>query len=434
YEKLVNASRAKKLEKSHDPLALVAHTGSSSRNSSPYYVTHPSSVVDYDDDYQEDTFQNNSEDPLISAMMLLARAIVQGDKMLLAKQDEAGVTLTDDQNDFLFVDATRMEEIKELRPSYDSAFLSEEAEKQQINANKVKQQNKVLIQQLELYKEKVRVFEMTRGDNETFFNEFIEADRKAKRLEKDLQTQFIRDRDIIRDLEQQRDRDTKDILDDATKSQIKMKNKFQDPIAIEKKQNVCTIDYKKLNALYEDFVPQKEFSAEQKYFSSSFIFSENSSNASSSPSSSETKPTVAPMPSANPMKLDLNKMENQFKTLFALLQTNSKRESIFYTSPEEIRLTKFCQKEVKPILHKLHLIFEIFQKRFLKDIKEMKDVFDSTKNDLSASWKQNEPLNDQLLEAKLKHEIECCVLLSHECVNNNVQDEIEKIQRDSIEI
>ncbi|GKC31920.1 hypothetical protein Tco_1039214 [Tanacetum coccineum] len=37
----------------------------------------------------------------------------------------------------------------------------------------------------------------------------------------------------------------------------------------------------------------------------------------------------------------------------------------------------------------------------------MKDVFDSTESDLGATWKQN----DQLLEAKLKHEIECCVLL-----------------------
>ncbi|GJZ99717.1 integrase, catalytic region, zinc finger, CCHC-type containing protein [Tanacetum coccineum] len=53
-------------------------------------------------------------------------------------------------------------------------------------------------------------------------------------------------------------RDTEDILDDATKSQIKMKKKSQDPITIEKKQNVWTIDYKELNALYEDFVPQKE--------------------------------------------------------------------------------------------------------------------------------------------------------------------------------
>ncbi|GKA13190.1 hypothetical protein Tco_0692836 [Tanacetum coccineum] len=107
-------------------------------------------------------------------------------------------------------------------------------------------------------------------------------------------------------------RDIDDILDDATKSQTKMKNKFNDPIDIEKKQNVCTIDYKKLNALYEDFVPQKEFSAEQKYFSSSVISFENFTNASSPYSLSETKPSVTPMPSANPMKLDLNKMENDF--------------------------------------------------------------------------------------------------------------------------
>ncbi|GKE36780.1 hypothetical protein Tco_1460185, partial [Tanacetum coccineum] len=40
FEKLVNVSRVKKLGKSHDPLALVAHTGSSSRNTSSYYVTH----------------------------------------------------------------------------------------------------------------------------------------------------------------------------------------------------------------------------------------------------------------------------------------------------------------------------------------------------------------------------------------------------------
>ncbi|GJY31409.1 retrovirus-related pol polyprotein from transposon TNT 1-94 [Tanacetum coccineum] len=77
FEKLVNALRVKKLEKSHDPLALVAHTGSSSRTSSPYYVTHPSSVVDYDDDYQGDAVQNNSNDPLTSAMILLARAITR---------------------------------------------------------------------------------------------------------------------------------------------------------------------------------------------------------------------------------------------------------------------------------------------------------------------------------------------------------------------
>ncbi|GKA44099.1 hypothetical protein Tco_0736823 [Tanacetum coccineum] len=59
YEKLVIASRAKKLEKTHDPLALVAHKSSSSRSPLAYYVTHPSFIVDYDDDYQGDTFQND---------------------------------------------------------------------------------------------------------------------------------------------------------------------------------------------------------------------------------------------------------------------------------------------------------------------------------------------------------------------------------------
>ncbi|GJT69969.1 hypothetical protein Tco_1029255 [Tanacetum coccineum] len=78
FEKLVNASRAKKLEKSHDPLALVAHTGSSSRQTSSYYVTHPTSVVDYDDEYQQDDVHNNSEDPLVSA---INQAIIQGDRV-----------------------------------------------------------------------------------------------------------------------------------------------------------------------------------------------------------------------------------------------------------------------------------------------------------------------------------------------------------------
>ncbi|GJX94822.1 integrase, catalytic region, zinc finger, CCHC-type containing protein [Tanacetum coccineum] len=77
FEKLANVSRAKKLEKSHDPLAHVAHTGSSSRSTSSYYVTHPPSVVDYEDEYQQDDVHTNYEDPLASAMLILTRAITQ---------------------------------------------------------------------------------------------------------------------------------------------------------------------------------------------------------------------------------------------------------------------------------------------------------------------------------------------------------------------
>nr|GEV50249.1 hypothetical protein [Tanacetum cinerariifolium] len=85
YEKIAIASRVKKLEKTHDPFALVANT-SSSRSLPTYYVTHPPSMVDYDDEYQGETFQNDSEYSLTSAMMLLARAITQRYSTLINNQ------------------------------------------------------------------------------------------------------------------------------------------------------------------------------------------------------------------------------------------------------------------------------------------------------------------------------------------------------------
>ncbi|GJS59945.1 hypothetical protein Tco_0654729 [Tanacetum coccineum] len=147
------------LENSHDLLALVAHTGSSSRNTSFYYVTHPTFMVDYDDEYQQDDVQINSKDPYKASAMLNSgntgrntrRAYVQeevvegSNAQHETRNDEAGVILTDEPYDFLFADALRMEEIEELSaniclmariqpadntsddgPSYDSAFISEE--------------------------------------------------------------------------------------------------------------------------------------------------------------------------------------------------------------------------------------------------------------------------------------------------------------------
>ncbi|GJY43095.1 retrovirus-related pol polyprotein from transposon TNT 1-94 [Tanacetum coccineum] len=452
FEKLVNASRAKKLEKSHDPLALVTHTGSSSKNTSSYYVTHPTSVVDYDDEYQQDDVQTNSEDPLASAMLLLARditqnfsnltnnrlrtssntrnqAIIQGDRvniqsrnsgntgrnarrayvqeevvegsntqnetgnvqrtlrtsssgntltvqcyscsgkghyarncpkprlrdskyfmeqMLLAKQDEAGVILTDEHNDFLFADASRMEEIEELSaniclmariqpanntsdvgPSYDSAFISEqlarnaylEDEKQQLFAQKVQKQNTTLTNQLELYKERVRVLENINGDN-NYLNEFLEVDRQAKHFNQQAQSQFIRDRDIIHDLEKQRDLEAK--LKKNVDLMLKLGNSLQgmimlgpkplsvydpqlkhglgysNPYILKQAISQCPklylpsslsnseipLNVRDTEDTHDDssknFVPQNELSAEQKYFPSSFIPSDNTSNATSS--------------------------------------------------------------------------------------------------------------------------------------------------------
>ncbi|GKE41557.1 hypothetical protein Tco_1468841 [Tanacetum coccineum] len=375
-------------------------------------------------------------------------------------------------------------------------------EKQQLFAQKVQQQNTTLTSQLELYKERVRVLENIKGDN-NYLNEFLEADRKAKHFNQQAQSQFIRDQDIIRDLKQQRDKldlavidykrqkeeyqktqtifnqtqrdkeekylndiiqlqaknkdlenvvckmgkstetlrlltneqkafrdnlrksglgyngpyvlsqayakipklyrayelcnkneqlhvfDSEETLEDAEKSQLKM-NEFQKDEKVQELK-IKPIDYGKLNKLYDDLVPQKELSDEQTYFPTSFISSEKVS--------SETKPRMTLMPSANPMLVDLNEMENVFKKLFELLEKN------------------------------------FFQNQFKRDVKEMKDVFVSVENDLDETYKQNELLKDQLLEASLTEDIKNLVITS--CVeirNKDLHDETERISKESKDV
>ncbi|GKD58518.1 hypothetical protein Tco_1296027 [Tanacetum coccineum] len=62
FEPHVLASKAKKVSKNHDSLALLSHSNASSSQShanssyslQPYYVTHHLSVVDYEDEYQRE--------------------------------------------------------------------------------------------------------------------------------------------------------------------------------------------------------------------------------------------------------------------------------------------------------------------------------------------------------------------------------------------
>ncbi|GJS64900.1 hypothetical protein Tco_0679464 [Tanacetum coccineum] len=178
-------------------------------------------------------------------------------------------------------------------------------------------------------------------------------------------------------------RDFENILEDAFKSQQKMTEKMNDPITVANKQSCWTINYRKLNALYEDFVPQKELSVEQKYFPSSSL------------------PSIKIPISKNMPKIEIN---------------------------------NFCQDQVKPILKELKVYLECFQNLFQRDIKEMKDVFESTESELDELEKQNELLKDQLLEASLKHDVELCVLINHECVDKILNAELEKVKKKSFEI
>ncbi|GJR77216.1 hypothetical protein Tco_0089581 [Tanacetum coccineum] len=84
-ENNVNASRAKRDVRTHDPLALITNhyvVPSSSHTSLAYYVTHPLSVNDFDVETQSYEFQGDAsnDDPidnLTTAMMLLEKAMTK---------------------------------------------------------------------------------------------------------------------------------------------------------------------------------------------------------------------------------------------------------------------------------------------------------------------------------------------------------------------
>ncbi|GJS18462.1 hypothetical protein Tco_0412934 [Tanacetum coccineum] len=82
------------------------------------------------------------------------------------RKDEAGLTLIDEQNDFLVADANQMEEIEELRPSYDSAFLNEVQKPSTSYVNPLFAKDK----QEQKYPKQPKIINDTIGDDQTDSN------------------------------------------------------------------------------------------------------------------------------------------------------------------------------------------------------------------------------------------------------------------------
>ncbi|GJV15880.1 retrovirus-related pol polyprotein from transposon TNT 1-94 [Tanacetum coccineum] len=188
--KLVNASRAKKLEKSHDPLALVAHTGSSSKNISSYYVTHPSSVVDYDEEYEQDDVHTILKIPYICYQYFNRFKLNCSGKGHYARMSPRQGCRD-----------RKMEEIEELSVNICLMARIQPAFKNSDDS----QAMRLHFYEIEMYKERNRVLENITKDN-NYLKEFLEADERAKRVQKQAESQLYRDRDIIRDLKKQRDK------------------------------------------------------------------------------------------------------------------------------------------------------------------------------------------------------------------------------------
>ncbi|GJY34688.1 hypothetical protein Tco_0419157 [Tanacetum coccineum] len=138
------------------------------------------------------------------------------------------------------------------------------------NENKVlKEANDLLTKELNTYKEKLLTNEQKafrdnlRKSGLGYNGPYVLSHANAK-VSKLYSAYELRDEN-----EQLHVFDSEDTLEDAEKSRLKI-NEFQKDEKVQELK-IRPIDYGRLNKLYDDFVPQKELSAEQKYFSSSFI-------------------------------------------------------------------------------------------------------------------------------------------------------------------
>ncbi|GJX54744.1 hypothetical protein Tco_0283113 [Tanacetum coccineum] len=300
--------------------------------------------------------------------------------------------------------------------------LAQEAEKQQLFAQKVQQQNTHLTSQLELYKERNRILEGINKDN-NYLNEFLEADERAKRYNKQAQSQLVRDRDIIRDLKKQRDKLELDVKDHK-----RQKEEYQKTQTIFK-QTQRDKEEKYLNDIFQLQAKIKDLenvvckmgkstdtlrllTNEQK------AFRDNSHKSGLGYNS----PYV------------LSQAYAKIPKLYNAYELCNKSEQLHVFDSEETFKDAF-KNQVKPILNEMKVYLEFFHNLFQRDIKEMKDVFESTESKLNDLEKQNELLKDQLLEASLAEDIKNLVITScMEIMNKDLHDEIDRISKESNDV
>ncbi|GKA64227.1 hypothetical protein Tco_0763833, partial [Tanacetum coccineum] len=212
--------------------------------------------------------------------MLGIKEIILG-MMMIETKDEVGIHLDDEENDFMLMSATSDDQLEELNVSstsvddqldsnimfddpcvevnseqtehahdaHDQKFgdfeyliknVQIEAENQRMVIKEMKRQNALLAKELETYKKRIQDFK----------NKLDRLRKANTRQPKFYNAKLPNDDKVQLNLY-----DTEETLKEAKISRLKMKGKM------------VLINYAKLNNLYDTFVPQTEFSDEQRYFS-----------------------------------------------------------------------------------------------------------------------------------------------------------------------
>ncbi|GJW29514.1 hypothetical protein Tco_0046389 [Tanacetum coccineum] len=181
--------------------------------------------------------------------------------------------------------------------------------------------------------------------------------------------------------------DSEETLEDAEESRLKMRNKM------------VQINYAKLNALYETFVPQQDFSVEQTYFSI----------PSTSTNGSESKEVTSDLPI--PKMPKESKLLKMFDTLGVainglrtridntLLEDRQRR----WMSDSQNSLREFYKTDVIPMSASLSKNLKELKEELIEEVQEMLNIFESMEQKVDGKSSKENILQkeiDRLLEVE----------------------------------
>ncbi|GJT32641.1 putative ribonuclease H-like domain-containing protein [Tanacetum coccineum] len=216
--------------------------------------------------------------------------------------------------------------------------------------------------------------------------------------------------------------DSEETLEDAEESRNKIRHKM------------VQIDYEKLNALYETFVPQQELSAEQTYFS----IPSTSDNGSKSKDVPLESPGLK-MPTESRLLTMIDTLGDTligFQTRInkTFLQDTERR----WLSDSQNELREFYKTDVISMSRSLYKTLSEIKEELIEEVHEVLNIFVSMEqkiNDNSPTENILKDESDELLEVSLTSEIRNCMLLSAEQQKHEfLKVELEESASDSRDI
>ncbi|GJV14782.1 integrase, catalytic region, zinc finger, CCHC-type containing protein [Tanacetum coccineum] len=480
FEQHVKASKAKKAPRNHDPLALVTNSQSHSLYShasslyshSPqlYYATHPSSVIDNDDDYQGEIQRDAQENKLSIAMMNqvtnarngLVRSIEEYDQnvqrvprtkssprkenvhcyncnakghyarkfpkpkvrdakylreqMLLTTKDEAKVHLDEEENDFMLDNAYGDHTLEELN----EAFISE------VNASQINMINGLLSKSdyEQCHHEKLKTIIHTSADDQINSDIILDdpyVDYNSGQAEHDTNPhdQSFHDfESLLNNVQIEAEKQRKMNIELKKKTTLLQQElemcKEHEQLLNEKeeiREELLKTQDETLKIKHETDLYKKAFKERENKYLEDIISLEEKIRSNDR---------------------IVYKMSHSLQTILMLDQDRS------FIYDDKVGIRRLFMQEVVPISKTLNECSKAIKHEIIEEVQEMLETFESTKRKVKEKSQKDKLFQNEInrhLEASLEREVKDCVLKSVEKQKNEMlMIEMEKISNESKDI